>query len=76
MQPSLISTGIAAADGVALHYVDDQLVHIVSSRPDAGAYRVHRESGEAREETLPASYLGAAGGRPNPDPSAWSALDG
>ena len=35
-----LSAGIAADDGVALHYVDDSLEAVVSSRPEAKAYRV------------------------------------
>jgi dipeptidase E len=45
--------GIAADDGVALHYVGTQLEHVVACRPDAAAYRVN----PAGEERLPASLL-------------------
>jgi peptidase E len=47
--------GIAADDGVALHYVGAELAEIVTCRPGATAYRVTREG----EEKLPARELGA-----------------
>ncbi len=46
--------GIAADDGVALHYVGTELNEIVTCRPGAAAYRVTREG----EEKLPARELG------------------
>jgi dipeptidase E len=42
--------GIAAEDGVALHYVGTELVEIVTCRPGAAAYRVTRD-GEERLAT-------------------------
>jgi dipeptidase E len=45
--------GIAADDGVALHYVGTALEQVVACRPDAAAYRVNPEG----EERLPASLL-------------------
>ncbi len=41
--------GIAADDGVALHYTGTELAEVVTCRPDAAAYRVTR-SGEDRIE--------------------------
>lgn len=46
--------GVAADDGVALHYVGADLREIVTCRPGAAAYRVSREG----EEKLPARELG------------------
>ena len=46
--------GIAADDGVGLHYVGTELAEIVTCRPGAAAYRVTR----AGEEKLPARELG------------------
>ena len=46
--------GIAAEDGVALHYEDTDLVEIVTCRPEATAYRVTRGG----EEQLRARALG------------------
>jgi peptidase E len=50
--------GIAADDGVALHYVGDELAKVVSSRPHAKAYRVFAADGGAREESITPLYLG------------------
>jgi len=44
--------GVAADDGVALHFVGTELQEVVSCRPDAAAYHVTR-AGEARLEPLP-----------------------
>ena len=53
----LISDGWAADDGVGLHFIGEQLKHIVSSRSSAKAYRL--ESGETLKETvLEPRYLG------------------
>ncbi len=46
--------GIAADDGVGLHYVGSELREIVTCRPGAAAYRITREA----EEKLPARELG------------------
>lgn len=52
--------GFAADDGAAVHFVDGSLAEIVTSRPQAAAYRVARDGGTVREELLPAHYLGRA----------------
>ena len=49
-----LSAGIAADDGVALHYAGDSLKAVVSSRPLAKAYRVSVEV----EEAIAPRYLG------------------
>jgi dipeptidase E len=54
-----ISEGIAADDGVALHYVGTKLERVVSSRPDAKAYSVKKRSGEIVEEPMPTIYPAA-----------------
>ncbi len=46
--------GVAADDGVALHYIGADLCEIVTCRPGAAAYRVSREG----EEKLPVRELG------------------
>jgi peptidase E len=51
--------GYAAEDGVALHFVGRRLMEVVSSRPDASAYRVGLRRGKVVEKRLPARYLGA-----------------
>ncbi|MBP2018272.1 peptidase E [Symbiobacterium terraclitae] len=55
----LLSDGIAADDGVGLHYVGDELAKVVSSRPGARAYRVYAEGGAVREEPIVPQCLGA-----------------
>jgi dipeptidase E len=49
-----LGEGLAADDGVALHYVGTELQEIVSCRPGATAYRVTRDG----EERLAARMLG------------------
>jgi peptidase E len=50
--------GYAADDGVALHFVGRRLKEVVSSRPDAAAYRVVLRGGDTIEKRLPVRYLG------------------
>jgi dipeptidase E len=50
--------GYAADDGVALHFVDDGLHAVVSSRPNASAYRVELVAGQVAETALTTRYLG------------------
>jgi dipeptidase E len=57
-----IMEGIAADDGIALHYKDDKLYRVVSSRPYAKAYSVKQEDFEIVEETLHPVYLGEVEG--------------
>ncbi|MEZ6190102.1 MAG: peptidase E [Phycisphaerales bacterium] len=47
-----IGEGLAADDGVGLHFIDGRLDAVVSSRPGTAAYRVRLMDGSAREETL------------------------
>jgi peptidase E len=54
-----LPAGYAADDGVALHFVGDRLHRVVSSRPNARAYRVERDGAEARESVIVPDYLGA-----------------
>ena len=56
-----IPNGVAADDGVALHYVDRELAHVVASRPRARGYRVTRSGKRAVERRLATRYLGASG---------------
>lgn len=49
-----INSGYAADDGVALHFIDEELHRVVSSRPDAQGYRVDKE----KETHLTTHYLG------------------
>lgn len=52
-----LPAGIAADDGVALHFEGTDLSEIVADRPNAGAYRVERAEGGARETALPTRLL-------------------
>ncbi len=52
-----IMPGYAVDDGAALHFVDDQLWKVVSSRPSARAYAVEATDTEVVEQTLAAEYL-------------------
>jgi peptidase E len=51
--------GLAADDGVALHFIDTKLVKAVTSRPRANAYRVRKSGKRAVETRLPTKKLGA-----------------
>src|SRR5918992_1048728 len=53
-----IADGVAADDGVALHYIDGKLARAVSSRPRARGYRITRSGRRAIERRLPTRYLG------------------
>jgi peptidase E len=53
-----MAPGYAADVGAALHFVDGALVEVVSSRPQAAAYRVERKGDEAEEQKLQVRYLG------------------
>ncbi|KMJ59866.1 peptidase [Bacillus sp. LL01] len=55
-----ILPGIATDDGVGIHYVNNKLKHIVSSRPNAKAYKVFSEKG-LNEIELPTKYLAQLG---------------
>src|SRR5829696_6981992 len=50
--------GYAADDGAALHFVGESLARVVSSRPEARAYRVDAIEGEVVELPLAVDYLG------------------
>jgi dipeptidase E len=52
-------SGYGVGDGAALHFVDTELVEVVSSRPGARArYVTAGEGGRAVEEELSVRYLG------------------
>jgi len=58
-----VPDGVAADDGVALHYIDGKLARVVSSRPKAKGYRLKRSGKRAVERVLPTRYLGRRGAR-------------
>ncbi len=53
-----LAGGWAADDGAALVFAGESLSEVVSSRPDAGAYRVQRTEDGVEERPVPARYLG------------------
>jgi peptidase E len=56
-----LPSGYAADDGATLHFVGRKLVRVVSSRPNARAYRVSLARGASRvvtEQPLDTHYLG------------------
>ncbi|MFI5230125.1 MAG: Type 1 glutamine amidotransferase-like domain-containing protein [Gemmatimonadales bacterium] len=55
----VLPAGYAADDGAALHFVGRRLHRIVSSRPNANAYRVERRGRGVRERVLEPAFLGA-----------------
>jgi peptidase E len=53
--------GYAAEDGSALHFVGERLAGVVTSRPQARAFRMRRTAGgRVERRALPSRYLGAA----------------
>jgi peptidase E len=51
------TTGYAADDGAALHFVGTRLLEVVSSRPAARAYRLAVKRGRVVETPLPTRFL-------------------
>lgn len=58
LQSGDIGGGYAVEDGVALHFIESELVRVVSSRPTARAYRLERVDGHVIETPLETAYLG------------------
>jgi peptidase E len=52
VEEGTIASSLALDDGAAAHFVNGQLANIVSSRPQARAYRVERANGRAVETVL------------------------
>ena len=53
-----MGTGVAYDDGAAGHYIDGELVRVVSSRPNAKGYKVERAAdGSIREAVMETQYL-------------------
>lgn len=53
----ILKPGIAADDGVAIHYINEDIDKIVSSRPNAKAYKVYYDK-DVKEIELETEYLG------------------
>lgn len=58
LKQNKIKDGMAADDGVAIHYLNEKLYQVVSSRPDAKAYCVKNVNGTVKEEVMDPIYLG------------------
>jgi dipeptidase E len=59
-----VRPGLAADDGAAVHYVDEEIAGCVSSRPEAKVYRLWLAGDQVYEEALETRYLDEAG-QPN-----------
>lgn len=59
LEDNLIGNGMGVDNGAALHYHDDQLFCIVSSRSDARAYEVDIVGGKISETEIKPLYLGS-----------------
>jgi dipeptidase E len=57
-----IKPGLALEDGAAAHFVNGELRQVVTSRPNAGAYRLEVRDGQVLEQALTVKYLLAADG--------------
>jgi dipeptidase E len=53
-----VQAGIAADDGAAVHYIDRDIHKVISSRPDAKAYKVYFKE-KVHETELETTFLGA-----------------
>jgi peptidase E len=58
VQEGSLPPGYAADDGAALVFSGEDLTEVVTSRPNARAFRVERGAKEAVEEPIPTRYLG------------------
>ena len=58
IQMGSLRDGLAADDGAAVHFIDEQFARAVSSRLNARAYRVKRVHDQVQEEALETEYLG------------------
>ncbi|HWL25546.1 MAG TPA: Type 1 glutamine amidotransferase-like domain-containing protein [Ureibacillus sp.] len=54
-----LQQGIAADDGVGIHYINESIVNVVSSRPNAKAYDVSFVKNAIVERILETEYLGS-----------------
>ena len=58
LQAGELLPGLAIDDGVAVHFVGDEIHRVVASRRGVTAYRVQVRNGVAREEPLPVEFRG------------------
>lgn len=59
LKENRISNGIAMDDGVAVHYKDNQIFKVISSRPDARAYQVTLVDNQIKENEITTTFLGS-----------------
>jgi peptidase E len=52
IEAGTITSALALDDGAAAHFIDSTLANVVSSRPQARAYRVERVNGQIAETVL------------------------
>jgi peptidase E len=57
VQSGQITDGLAADDGVAFHFIDEELYKVVSSRPNAKAYLVKKDGFTITEKKINPIYL-------------------
>ncbi len=57
-----ILPGLAADDGAAVHFVDEEIAACISSRPNARVYRVGLQAGQIVEEPLETRLLAMTSG--------------
>ena len=53
-----IQAGFAADDGAALHFVNENLEQVISSRVEARGYRIELQAGEVLETPISTRFLG------------------
>lgn len=58
LKENRISNGIAMDDGVAVHYKENQIFKVISSRPNAKAYQVTFADNQVKEIEIIPIYLG------------------
>ncbi len=58
LKQGFIKEGIAAEDGVGLHFVNEELFKVISSHPDKSAYQLLLKNGEPEENEMRSEYLG------------------
>lgn len=58
LQDGSIESGIAMDDGAAVHYRDESIYKVISSRPHARVYQVSYSGNEVTEDEIIPEYLG------------------
>jgi dipeptidase E len=53
-----LNEGLAADDGVAIQFIDEEIFKVVSSRPEAKAFAVKKINGSIIEEPIITQFLG------------------